>query len=362
MGQAVDAHGRAVVFALRNPEQASVLSPPRRVLAACFSGDRLQTSEAAIAALCRYYCVPESRAIAEAGIRTIRELARLRVLESKDGPPSVYGSPMVAHYVRARPVPPEVARAIIREGRIEKDTHVLDIGSGTGSLALEIAQVSDFVTGLDVSDAFLAEARAQARAGGKEVSFLKKSADELLFESRQYDVIVASQVMHWIDPEWACRGIVNSLLPDGHVFAVESKAVLPRGHPLREVLNYGCDDHRRVASDCLEHATRHATTLSTGVQGKVRLTGAWLFRQRRPFDMDFAKAYFFDQQLRLALPAMSAPWDHLGQMMAAYSSDGLQGHMYWLIGEYGLGESPGKACGSLRQLEASDIPFASGAE
>jgi ubiquinone/menaquinone biosynthesis C-methylase UbiE len=79
--------------------------------------------------------------------------------------------------------------------------HVLDVGSGTGFVALIAAELGHAVTAVDWSAAMLDQARAKAETLGLEVDCREAQAERLPFPSDSHDVVVARHVL-WtlLDP------------------------------------------------------------------------------------------------------------------------------------------------------------------
>jgi 2-polyprenyl-3-methyl-5-hydroxy-6-metoxy-1,4-benzoquinol methylase len=78
---------------------------------------------------------------------------------------------------------------------------VLDVGTGTGRLALLMTGAGASVTGLDASDEMLKVARERAAAQHAGVHFTIGDAHALAFPDRSFDVVVSSRVlMH--TPRW----------------------------------------------------------------------------------------------------------------------------------------------------------------
>jgi ubiquinone/menaquinone biosynthesis C-methylase UbiE len=97
---------------------------------------------------------------------------------------------------------PRIARsfaAIMTEWEMSRGT-VLDLGSGTGILALELAKAFpelEFV-GLDLSEAAVNVAREQAAesAVAASVSFEHGDAEDMPFDDGSFDLVVSSNTLH----------------------------------------------------------------------------------------------------------------------------------------------------------------------
>ena len=78
---------------------------------------------------------------------------------------------------------------------------VLDVGTGTGRLALLMTGAGASVTGIDASDEMLKVAQERAAAQRADVHFAIGDAHALAFPDRSFDVVVSSRVlMH--TPRW----------------------------------------------------------------------------------------------------------------------------------------------------------------
>ena len=103
--------------------------------------------------------------------------------------------------------------------------HVLDVGCGSGALALAIGPLvapDGSVLGLDISRPMLANATIRARAAGLDnVSFERGDAQIHGLPEAGFDAIVSRfGVMFFDDPNAAFANLARSLRPDGRlVFA-----------------------------------------------------------------------------------------------------------------------------------------------
>jgi ubiquinone/menaquinone biosynthesis C-methylase UbiE len=80
---------------------------------------------------------------------------------------------------------------------------VLDIGTATGSLAIEFAKAIPGVevVGLDLSDVALELAKANARENGvsSRVSFEAGDAEDMPFEDDSFDAVISGNTLHLIE-------------------------------------------------------------------------------------------------------------------------------------------------------------------
>jgi SAM-dependent methyltransferase len=76
---------------------------------------------------------------------------------------------------------------------------LLDLGTGTGTLARGFALRGCRVTGLDPAQPMLEQARELDRAAGVEVRYLSASAEATGLPEAAFDAITAGQCWHWFD-------------------------------------------------------------------------------------------------------------------------------------------------------------------
>ncbi len=97
---------------------------------------------------------------------------------------------------------------------------VLDVGTGTGFVALILAEMGHHVTGIDWSTTMLAQAEAKAREAGQEITLRRGDAESLPFPDGCFDAVVARHLL-WtlVEPRQALIEWHRVLKPKGRILA-----------------------------------------------------------------------------------------------------------------------------------------------
>jgi ubiquinone/menaquinone biosynthesis C-methylase UbiE len=96
------------------------------------------------------------------------------------------------------------------------DERALDVGTGAGTLALALAPLVREVVGVDIVEALLERARANAPSN---VSFVEGDATALPFEPFSFDLVCTRRTLHHIArPELVVAELTRVTAPGGHVF------------------------------------------------------------------------------------------------------------------------------------------------
>jgi SAM-dependent methyltransferase len=101
---------------------------------------------------------------------------------------------------------------------------IADLGCGTGSLAILLAEHGSRVFGVDISGNMIRLARAKARAAGVAVDFVRGDAADPPFAEASFDLVLARHVL-WAfeNPDAVLQRWVDLLAPDGRLILIEGQ-------------------------------------------------------------------------------------------------------------------------------------------
>jgi ubiquinone/menaquinone biosynthesis C-methylase UbiE/NAD-dependent dihydropyrimidine dehydrogenase PreA subunit len=119
---------------------------------------------------------------------------------------------------------------------------ILDVGCGTGDLAVRAARTGAFVTGVDISEGMLAVAQERVKKNGlgNQVVLHHAGVVEIdsLFDEKSFDLITSTLVMSELyteEREWALKELLRILKPDGKLVVVSE--VRPKHFLKRAIYN-----------------------------------------------------------------------------------------------------------------------------
>jgi arsenite methyltransferase len=127
----------------------------------------------------------------------------------------------------------------LTKARISPEAVILDVGCGTGSLALRLAPSAARVHGLDLSSEMIRIANEKARAQQvANVTFHTGAFDDgfTTFEAASLDGICAYSVLHLVDDLPAALGRVYRLLKPGGFFISSTACLSESFIPYRPIL------------------------------------------------------------------------------------------------------------------------------
>lgn len=150
---------------------------------------------------------------------------------------------------------------------------VLDVGCGTGFLALLLAERGHRVTGSDLAPEMVARAREKARDAGLAATFVVGDAETPDFPAASFDLVV-SRHLFWTlpHPEQALAAWVRLTRPGGRVAIVDGEWRLP-GAPAETSTGgiYGAEVEAALPFPAGAPAARVAELLAAHGLGNVQV-------------------------------------------------------------------------------------------
>jgi SAM-dependent methyltransferase len=139
----------------------------------------------------------------------------------------------------------------------------LDVGTGTGAVALRAARAGARATGLDIAPRMLAAARARADAEGLPLDLVLAPAERMPFAGASFAVVASAQgVMFALDREAAARELARVCAPGGRL-GLSALADTPPGRELLSLVG-----------------VRQPSPLAWGRPDEVRRLLGWAFELR----------------------------------------------------------------------------------
>lgn len=120
--------------------------------------------------------------------------------------------------------------ADVLKSSLRPNAKVLDVGCGNGVISRHLGRMGYNVLGIDVSDKTIEKARSIDPMPN--VSFMKKSAEELVASGEKYDVVICSEVLEHLNEPGKLLKVLYATLADNGKLVV----TVPNGRGPREML------------------------------------------------------------------------------------------------------------------------------
>lgn len=121
----------------------------------------------------------------------------------------------------------------------KKKQKVLDVGTGTGALALLLAEMNHEVTAIDLSDKMLNKAGQKAEISNLEIDFRLGDAEAPPFENQSFDAIVCRHLLWTLpNPDKAMRSWKDILKPGGRLVIIDGNFSRNNRTKFQEIWRY----------------------------------------------------------------------------------------------------------------------------
>lgn len=123
-----------------------------------------------------------------------------------------------AHFAPLEMFTTSVAAQLVKHAKVHSGERVLDVGCGTGVVAVTAARAGARVTGLDLTPQLLERARENAQIAGVTIDWHEGDVENLPFEDSVFDIVL-SQFGHMFAPrpEVAISQMLRVLKPGGTI-------------------------------------------------------------------------------------------------------------------------------------------------
>jgi ubiquinone/menaquinone biosynthesis C-methylase UbiE len=121
-------------------------------------------------------------------------------------------------YDVGRVAKPDMVKKLIRLLQVDKNSHLLDLGCGTGNYTAELQKAAKSVVGIDISKGMI----DQAKAKFPEMKFICGDVSDLPFDSEAFDGAFSIQVLHHVKKREIFLKETHRVLRQGGYIAIDS--------------------------------------------------------------------------------------------------------------------------------------------
>jgi ubiquinone/menaquinone biosynthesis C-methylase UbiE len=172
------------------------------------------------------------------------------------------------YYERNRPTyPQEVFDWVITEHKLDSRGRLLDVGCGTGQVALPLSQWFDEVIAIDPEQRMLQIGELTARQRNiTNVRFLSMRAEDVSNEMSPLRLVTFGASFHWVDRVVVANRIYEMLEPGGGLVILAPSSIWRGAEPWKEVavrtIKDWLGEERRAGSGMFKTAPRHEECLA----------------------------------------------------------------------------------------------------
>jgi 2-polyprenyl-3-methyl-5-hydroxy-6-metoxy-1,4-benzoquinol methylase len=142
---------------------------------------------------------------------------------------------------KSKPEPNQTAFKIIESSKefLEKDNHILDFGCGSGAITNKLAKAAKAIEAIDISSGMLEFAKRQAEENSiGNINYIQTSIFDERFKDETFDVILAFNVLHYIEDMPSLIERINSLLKPNGIFISSTACMKEKRSLVRYLVSF----------------------------------------------------------------------------------------------------------------------------
>jgi len=173
-------------------------------------------------------------------------------------------------YAAYRPAyPPELLDHLVE--RLPADappgSRLVDLGAGTGELAVPLSHHVDEVWAVDVSAEMVEWGRRKATAAGREnIRWITTAAEDLTVPDATVDLVTIGAAFHWMDKRLVCGNVLRWLRPGGTLAVTGPNSTWAGTETWQQlaiaVIGRWLGEKRRAGSGAFRAQERHEVTMA----------------------------------------------------------------------------------------------------
>ena len=122
----------------------------------------------------------------------------------------------------------QLTKEIFMEETVNQNSHILDVGCGTGQTAAYLAETfGALVTGIDINPIMVTKAKERMENTNLPVKIMNASIENVSLPDYHFDFILSESVLSFVDPLKALKEIYRLLKQGGRFIAIEQTVTKP---------------------------------------------------------------------------------------------------------------------------------------
>jgi SAM-dependent methyltransferase len=186
---------------------------------------------------------------------------------------AVFADPDVARAYRRR-APYGAETFAVLEGLLVEPRVILDLGSGSGSLAREMTRFADRVDAVDPSAPMIQEGRRLPRGSDPKLRWILDSAEDARLDG-PYGLATAGSSVHWFDAARVMSRLAAALAPRARFAIVEIDGVEQPMPGMLEIFRRYSESHHRELTEVVQELVAAGQFVREGEQRIAPVTARW---------------------------------------------------------------------------------------